>query len=137
MAAFLVGKGAEDVDSRGLWNACYTGNLEVAKALVTHPKSSYSPAELETSFVVATSRSSANFLDMFLDSGVDINAKDSNSRTALIVACESESPFRAANVVSRLLDRGADILVTADTDDSNKHYSICACSFVSSCPILF
>jgi ankyrin repeat protein len=125
MAAFLLDQGAGDEDGRGLWTACYTGNLEVAKALLSHPKPLYSSTELESGFMVAVFRSAADFLDLFLDFEVDVNAKDSTGRTALIIACESEAPFGAANSVKRLLKRGADIFMTLDSNGSHKHYSIC------------
>jgi hypothetical protein len=135
MAAFLVGQGAGDEDGRGLWNACYCGRAEVAKALISHPKSSYTPADLVSALSVAAYRPAVGLLEVVLDSGVDINAKNSNGSTALIVACESTTPFGSANTVKQLLDRGADIFATLDLNDSDKYYSTGACVFTLRCYI--
>lgn len=54
-----------------------------------------------------------------LDHGADVNSRDKNGRTALMVACELGSP----KVVEALMSKGADLTLVDSLGHNALHYS--------------
>ena len=88
--------------------ACEYGNLEVVQALVDDPRTDVNMktgsmlCTALTKAVVADSRRVIQIIDALLDKGADINARDSQGNTPLMVAAN-------ARVVRHLIERGADV----------------------------
>jgi uncharacterized protein len=86
--------------------AANEGFSEITKLLIDYAADkNISHTQLGNALCAAASKGHVNVIDVLLDSGVDIDQRDSSGLTALMRAIV---PFEHIEAVKRLLERGAD-----------------------------
>lgn len=93
--------------------ACYRGNAEVAKFLISNVKDINSTSGMGTALMVATVKGNAEIVKLLLDNKANPDLTDANGTTALIYAVQFSNP----EIVKLLLENKAD---KAKTDDKGK-----------------
>lgn len=103
---FLLSRGIRDSNWYALSRAAVWGKMDMAKMLLAstdEPISSKSGEALNR----AASQGYLDMLNLLIDRGFDVNARNENGQTPLLSACDADKPLSI--LIQTLLDRGANI----------------------------
>ena len=103
---FLLTQGAKDINSSALSRAACSNKIDIAEVLLAYagePTGSDSSEALSMAAVMGH----LDMVNLLLDRGFDINARDDLQQTPLLTACRADRPH--LKVIQTLLERRADI----------------------------
>jgi len=103
--ALLLGSGAGGKNGEALVTLAAAGNLEAISLLAQHTDASTAPRRVDA-LNFAASRGHEDVVREILSWGVDVNGLDRDGATALLSACQAETPL--PSVIRLLLEAGAD-----------------------------